>query len=67
MLPAAAYALLPNLEKGLFFAIGEGSRIFVDCFLHTLIKVFVSDASLAPATYHRPCCEHRDQRVGRSP
>ena len=24
-LPAASYALLPNLKKGLFFAIGEGS------------------------------------------
>ena len=28
--------LLPNLEKkGLFFAIGEGSRTFVACFLHS--------------------------------
>ena len=26
---------LPNLKKGLFFAIGEGSRIFVACFLHS--------------------------------
>ena len=34
-LPAASYALLPNLKKGLFFAIGEGSRIFVACFLHS--------------------------------
>ena len=35
-LPVASYALLPNLEKkGLFFAIGEGSRIFVACFLHS--------------------------------
>ena len=34
-LPAASYALLPNLKKGLFFAIGEGSRNFVDCFLHS--------------------------------
>ena len=25
-LPAASYALLPDLEKGLFLAIGEGSR-----------------------------------------
>ena len=25
----------PNLKKGLFFAIGEGSRIFVACFLHS--------------------------------
>ena len=28
-LPAASNALLSNLKKGLFFAIGEGSRIFV--------------------------------------
>ena len=34
-LPAASYALLPNLKKGLFFAIGEKSRIFVACFLHS--------------------------------
>ena len=34
-LPAASNALLPNLKKSLFFAIGEGSRIFVACFLHS--------------------------------
>ena len=34
-LPAASYDLLPNLKRGLFFAIGEGSRIFVTCFLHS--------------------------------
>ena len=34
-LPAASYALLPNLKKGLFFAIGEGSRISVACVLHS--------------------------------
>ena len=34
-LPAAFYALLPNLKKGLFFAIGDGTRIFVACFLHS--------------------------------
>ena len=33
-LPAAFYALLPNLKKGLFFAIGAGSRFLVACFLH---------------------------------
>ena len=32
-LPAASNALLPNLKKGLFFAIGEGSIIFVAFFL----------------------------------
>ena len=34
-LPTASYVLLPNLKKGLFFAIGEGSRNFVACFLHS--------------------------------
>ena len=34
-MPPASYALLPNLKKGLFFAIGEGSRNFVACFLHS--------------------------------
>ena len=32
---AASNALLPNLKKGRFFAIGEGSRIFPACFLHS--------------------------------
>ena len=34
-LPAASYALLPNLKDGLFFVIREGPRIFVACFLHS--------------------------------
>ena len=34
-LPAASNALLPNLKKCLYFAIGEGSRIFVACFLQS--------------------------------
>ena len=34
-MPAASYSLLQNLKKGLFFPIGEGSRIFVACFLHS--------------------------------
>ena len=34
-LSAASYAFLPNLKKGLFFAMGEGSRNFVACFLHS--------------------------------
>ena len=33
-MPAASNALLPNLKTGLFFAVGEGSRIFFACFLH---------------------------------
>ena len=99
MLPAASYALPPNLKKGLFFHVEEGSRFFYVCFLHargqiflyqtpgrpeggsdpltdaprsafsthSWTNVFVSDAWPAPTTYHRPCCEHCDQRVGRSP
>ena len=38
-LPAASYALLPNLKKYLFFAVGEGSRIFVACFLHSSAQI----------------------------
>ena len=34
-LPAASYAILPNLKKCPFYAIGEGSRNFVACFLHS--------------------------------
>ena len=34
-LPATSNALLPNLKKGLFFAVGEGSRTFVACFPHS--------------------------------
>ena len=67
-LPAALNALLPNLKKGLFFAIGEGSRIFVACFLpgtQQRPNVFVSDAWPTPATYHRSFCERCDRWVGR--
>ena len=39
-LPAASYALLPNLKKGLLFAIGEWSRFLVVCFLLTSDQVF---------------------------
>ena len=56
-LPAASYALLPNLKKGLFFAIGEGSR-FCRLFSTQRQNVLVSDAWPAPATYNRPFCEH---------
>ena len=56
-LPAAAYSLLPNLKKALFFAIGEGSRMFDRLFrTHQWPNVFVSDAWEAPAC-HRRCCE----------
>ena len=40
-LPPASYPLLPNLKKNLFFAIGEGSRIVVVCFLHTSGQTFL--------------------------
>ena len=39
--PTASYALLPNLKNGLFFAIGEGSRFFIVCFLHTSCQTFL--------------------------
>ena len=39
-LPTASYALLPNLKKGLLFAIGEWSRFLVVCFLLTSDQVF---------------------------
>ena len=41
MLPAASYALLPNLEQSLLLAIGEGLIIFVVCFLHTRGRKFL--------------------------
>ena len=40
-LPAASYALLPNLKKDLFFAIGEGQRIFAACFLHSSAQMYL--------------------------
>ena len=43
-LPAASYALLPNLKKGIFFAIGEGSRILVACFLHNSAQMCLYQA-----------------------
>ena len=33
--PAASFALLPSLKKGLFLAIGEGSGNCVSCFLRS--------------------------------
>ena len=44
-LTAASYALLPNLKKSPFFAIGEGSRFFVACFLHTRGQMFLYQTS----------------------
>ena len=44
-LPAASYALLPNPKNHLFFAIGEGSRIFVACFLHSSAQMCLYQTS----------------------
>ena len=44
-LPAASYVLLPNLEKCRFFAIAEGSRIFVACFLHSSAQMCLYQTS----------------------
>ena len=38
-LPAASYALLPNLKKGLLVAIGEGSTFFVAHFPHSSARM----------------------------
>ena len=40
-MPAASSALIPNLKKSLFFAIGEGSRIFVAAFLHNTTQILL--------------------------
>ena len=45
-LPAASYdALLPNLKKGLFFAIGERSIIFIARFLHSSAQMCLYQTS----------------------
>ena len=55
-LPAASYALLPNMkkatkhEKGLFSAIGEGSRTFVACFLHSSAQMCLPGRRPPPIT-----------------
>ena len=66
-LPAVSYALLPNLKKGLFFAIGEGSRIFVACFLHSSAQMclYQTPGRRPPPITGR--FVNTDQRVGRSP
>ena len=64
---AASYALLPNLRKGLFFAIGEGSRFFVACFLHSsaLMCLYQTPGRRPPRFTGR--FVNTGQRVGRSP
>ena len=39
-LPAASYALLPNMEKALFFAIGDGSRFWSSVLYTPAAKCF---------------------------
>ena len=39
-LPAASYALLANPKKGIFFAIGEGSRFLSFVIYTTVAKCF---------------------------
>ena len=65
-LPAASYALLPTLKKGLFFAIGEGSRNLVACFLHSSAQMclYQTPGRRPPRTTGR--FVNTDQRVGRS-
>ena len=54
-------------EEIYIFAIGEGSRFYVVCFLHTSgQKILYQTPDPAPAPCHRPCCEHCDQRVSQS-
>ena len=53
-LPAVSYALFPNLEKYLFFAIGQGSRFFVVCFLYTSGRMFFGQTRLAGARHISP-------------
>ena len=66
-LPAASYGILPNLKKKSIF--GPSRRIEIVC-LHSRFRahprptVFSSYARPAPATRHRPSCEHGDPRVG---
>ena len=66
-MPAASYALLPNLKKGLFCAIGEGSRFFVVCFLHTSGEMFLNQTPGRRPPRITGRVVNTDQRVGRSP
>ena len=52
----------PTPEKGIYFAIGEGSIIFVAC-CYTAAPKCVGIRQ-APAAYHRPFCEHYDPEDG---
>ena len=64
---AASYALLRNLKKGLFFAIGETSRFFVACFLHSSAQRFLYQTPGRRPSRIAGRYVNTDQRVGRSP
>ena len=66
-LPTACYALLPNLNDGLFCHRRGMGNLFCLFSTQQCPNLFASDAWPAPATYHRSFCEHCDQRVGRNP
>ena len=62
MLAAASYALRQNVQRVLFCANGEESRVFVS-------SVFYAKRLAHPrhATCHRPGCEHCDVSAGSEP
>ena len=67
-LPAASYGLLPNLKKMSIFAIREGLRFFVVCFLHTSDQMFLYQTPGRRPPRTTGCVVNKcDQRVGRSP
>ena len=58
----------PKPEKGLFFAIGEGSRNFVACFLHSSAQMsWYQTPGRRPPPITGRFVNTCDQRVGRSP
>ena len=57
-LPAVSYALLPNMKKGLIFAIRDRSILCRLFSTQQRSNVFVSDVWPTPATYHRPFCAY---------
>ena len=65
--PAASYDLLPNLKKGLFFGIGEGSRFFVACFLRRSAQMYLYQKPRWRPPRITGRFVNTGQRVGRSP
>lgn len=64
-LPAVSYAIPQNDTKGALFAIGEISRVFPSVFYTPMEKCLCTRRLPGAAMYHRQCCEHCVQRVGR--